>query len=304
MEIKYLNKLASLFYKRAIHPNLFVTGTLPPNFLNGVLDQIKNFKEFSENNKENKYPLFIENLIEEVSKIFKIIEPKANISDLKQSFVLGSQQSLDKGIFFFLHDCLHEILNPGSVGKFHQIEEYKQELRGTYSTKELEEEDIASALTSNEIINVGLGRLVSEEFVNAAREEVGEIFGENIPTIKENKQFVEYEFTVEEFKKILQNMKNTILEKTENSSSLVKRFVNKLFDQIEQKIKTMDKYDDVNYFSLVDPIVKSLLEKEILSHNRPFPKEGLITDQQAKKIRMFLNETSRIIKRLSDKYSN
>ena len=289
--------MASLFHKFAIHPNLFSTGVLPKDFLDAVLRKIKE-KEYQlpEDGKFQKYEEALEKIVDKTLRLIRVIEPNADLDSLQYSFDFSSEEDHpDEKIFFFLHDCIHEILYPKTVQSFHQLEKSEQTKPGIYSIKQLQEEDIASALTSNSIINVGLGRLIVEEFVQAAKQ-FGSFFQEKDQR-KENRQYIACPYSRDNFLEIVKIMKSSLVEKLKKESNLAKNIVTKVLNFAEDELNKMEPTNYISYEDLIDPQVKFLLKKNITSIVSPFPKkeDELITDHQAKKIRMFLNNVSRIV---------
>ena len=143
-----------IIFKKAIHPNLYLTGQMDDSFFENVIYHFDvrgsekitmavwghatsyldlNNEELKAKEKliRNQYNNFILNKI--ISYV-RSINPNIDTDSLKETFY-NTENTERPPFFFVLHDAIHEILIPGSTRKF-QISEEEMQKRDTFSVSQ------------------------------------------------------------------------------------------------------------------------------------------------------------------------
>lgn len=272
--------------RKAVHPSLYLTGGMTNEFFAPLFGKIKEkAKELSGENPE--LSIKYANLVrDKISKYLPSINKEIDVAHLIQDFEEKIKGwSVDLAIGTFLHDCLHEILVPGSVKKFLLVPADQQADRGVFSPQTRLEEDLPSFF-DYKVSDIGIGYFVWEEFIDAA-----ESLDSNKPKFKskslwESDYYANKEYDVVSLQSIFRKAKSTIFQKSKDLSQFARKTIIQILNKIFDRIQTLSGKENT-IDALTKDIIKDTVGENLLPSQGKKFNTGIMTDLQAKNIRLF-----------------
>lgn len=272
--------------RKAVHPSLYLTGGMTNEFFAPLFGKIKEkAKELSGENPE--LSIKYANLVrDKISKYLPSINKEIDVAHLIQDFEEKIKGwSVDLAIGTFLHDCLHEILVPGSVKKFSLVPADQQADRGVFSPQTRLEEDLPSFF-DYKVSDIGIGYFVWEEFIDAA-----ESLDSNKPKFKskslwESDHYANKEYDVASLQSIFRKAKSTIFQKSKDLSPFARKTIMQILNKIFDRIQTLSGKENT-IDALTKDIIKDTVGENLLPSQGKKFNTGIMTDLQAKNIRLF-----------------